>query len=57
MRRFLSVVLLISLTMMSFAKPLARKTLEIYYVDVEGGAATLIVSPLAVRVLRRVTEP
>ena len=51
MRRFLSVVLLISLTMMSFAKPLARKTLEIYYVDVEGGAATLIVTPAGESIL------
>ncbi len=51
MRRFLSLILLVSLAMVSLAKPPARKTLEIYYVDVEGGAATLIVTPAGESVL------
>ncbi len=51
MRRFLSAILLVSLTMASLAKPPARKTLEIYYVDVEGGAATLIVTPAGESIL------
>ncbi len=51
MRRFLSAILFVSLTMGLFAQPPARKTLEIYYVDVEGGAATLIVTPAGESVL------
>ncbi len=51
MRRFLSVMLLFSLTAMVAAKPPARKTLDIYYVDVEGGAATLIVTPAGESIL------
>lgn len=51
MRRFLSAILLVSLTMATLAKPPARKTLEIYYVDVEGGAATLIVTPAGESIL------
>ena len=51
MRRFLSLILLVSLAIVSLAKPPARKTLEIYYVDVEGGAATLIVTPAGESVL------
>lgn len=51
MRRFLSAILLVSLAVVSFAQPPARKTLEIYYVDVEGGAATLIVTPAGESIL------
>ena len=51
MRSFLSAILFVSLTIGLFAKPPARKTLEIYYVDVEGGAATLIVTPAGESVL------
>lgn len=51
MRKFLAVVLLIVSTASSLAKPPAGKTLEIYYVDVEGGAATLIVTPAGESIL------
>ncbi len=51
MRRFWFVLLLVSLTMVSLAQPPVRKTLEIYYVDVEGGAATLIVTPAGESIL------
>ena len=51
MRRFWLPILFVSLTIVSLAKPPVRKTLEIYYVDVEGGAATLIVTPAGESVL------
>jgi competence protein ComEC len=51
MHRFLSAILFVSLAIGAFAKPPARKTLEIYYVDVEGGAATLIVTPAGESIL------
>lgn len=51
MRNFLTAVLLVTLTIATFAKPSARKTLEIYYVDVEGGAATLIITPAGESIL------
>lgn len=51
MQRFLAAVLLVSLTALSLAQSPARKTLEIYYVDVEGGAATLIVTPAGESIL------
>jgi beta-lactamase superfamily II metal-dependent hydrolase len=49
MQRFLAAILLGSLTLSAFAQ--ARKTLDIYYVDVEGGAATLIVTPAGEAIL------
>ena len=51
MRKFLAMVLLLVLSASLLAKPLAGKTLEIYYVDVEGGAATLIVTPAGESIL------
>lgn len=51
MRKFLAIVLLAGLTANAWARPLAGKTLEIYYVDVEGGAATLIVTPAGESIL------
>ncbi len=53
LRLFLSLGLLISFVALAVAKPNAplRKTLDIYYVDVEGGAATLIVTPAGESIL------
>lgn len=51
MRKFLSAILLVGLAIPSLAQSSARKTLEIYYVDVEGGAATLIVTPAGESIL------
>jgi beta-lactamase superfamily II metal-dependent hydrolase len=51
MRSFLFAIVLVSLTLISWAQPRARKMLEIYYVDVEGGAATLIVTPAGESIL------
>lgn len=51
MRKVLVFILLLVLAVSSFAKPPAGKALEIYYVDVEGGAATLIVTPAGESIL------
>lgn len=51
MRKFLSAIVFVCLTMGIYAQSSARKTLEIYYVDVEGGAATLIVTPAGESIL------
>ncbi len=49
MRKFLAIVLFAGFMANAVAKP--PKTLEIYYVDVEGGAATLIVTPAGESIL------
>ena len=41
--KFLSIFILLSLT--AFPLAAAEKTLDIYFIDVEGGQATLIVTP------------
>lgn len=51
MRKVLVFILPLVLAVSSFAKPPAGKALEIYYVDVEGGAATLIVTPAGESIL------
>jgi beta-lactamase superfamily II metal-dependent hydrolase len=51
MRSFLFALVLVSLTLIAGAQPRARKLLEIYYVDVEGGAATLIATPAGESIL------
>ncbi|MBS1812704.1 MAG: MBL fold metallo-hydrolase [Acidobacteria bacterium] len=51
MRKFLAIVLLLVLPATLLAKAPGSKTLEIYYVDVEGGAATLIVTPAGESIL------
>lgn len=44
MKRLLAVLVL-SLAVPAFAAPQATKSLRIYWIDVEGGAATLVVTP------------
>jgi competence protein ComEC len=51
MKRFLLPCLLLCLLSATFAQTSARRTLDIYYVDVEGGAATLIVTPAGESIL------
>jgi competence protein ComEC len=51
MRKFLAIVWFVGITVGLMGQPRARKTLEIYYVDVEGGAATLIVTPAGESIL------
>ncbi|MFN7926725.1 MAG: MBL fold metallo-hydrolase [Blastocatellia bacterium] len=51
MRKFFVLVLLVALATAAVAKPPAARALEIYYVDVEGGAATLIVTPAGESIL------
>jgi competence protein ComEC len=45
MRNRLALVALALTTLLSFGAAAQRRTLDIYWVDVEGGAATLVVSP------------
>jgi competence protein ComEC len=45
MRNRLALVALALTTLLSFGAGAQRRTLDIYWVDVEGGAATLVVSP------------
>lgn len=47
------LILLITVTSLALAQPAqqGRRTLDIYYVDVEGGAATLIVTPAGESIL------
>src|SRR5262249_55354206 len=51
MKKVLPLFLFISLIVGSSAAQKARATLDIYYVDVEGGAATLIITPAGESVL------
>jgi competence protein ComEC len=45
MRSFLGSLLLLGLTALSAAAQISSKTLQIYYVDTEGGQSTLFVAP------------
>lgn len=51
MKKFLLPCLLLCALCAAFAQTPARPTLDIYYVDVEGGAATLIVTPAGESIL------
>jgi beta-lactamase superfamily II metal-dependent hydrolase len=51
LKKIILPLILLTAFLPSFAAPPARRVLEIYYVDVEGGAATLIVTPAGESIL------